>query len=170
MNKFFIVSTSFLFVAGFISIAWAHGSSGGGSGYRSSGYSSHQFNRPSSQRAGISHRRHHGHSNSRQHHLSHKRVSPQSLRLPRIERGVIQSQPGPLQNKSFNSPLAKHHSQGFGVSPLRKALERKGLRHFHSPHAHHHNNSDLWFLYGKDKEFRQMGLIPPLPQTSRGLK
>jgi hypothetical protein len=34
------------------------------------------------------------------------------------------------------------------------------------PHSYPDNYSDPWFLYGKGKEFRQMGILPPIPQTS----
>ncbi len=163
MNKLLIVSASFLFVVGSISITWAHGpKASSSSGYRSSGHSKPHFSKPSHMRSGRGH----------QHRGS---VSPQSRRLPRIEHGVIHSKPGPLQNKPFYSPLTKSYNQGFGVSPLRKALERKGvqqvLRHSHSPHpSYFDKNPDPWFLYGKGDKFRQMGLIPPRRKDSQGLR
>lgn len=159
MNKLLIVSASFLFIAGSISMAWAHGPKGSGSGYRSYGYSKPHFSK--SPRSGRGH----------QHHRS---VSPRSRRLPNIEHGVIHNKPGPLQNKPFYSPLTDSYDQGYGVSPLRKAQERKGAqqapRHSHSPHAHQDNYPDSWIHYGKQKQLRQLGILPPLPETSQGSK
>jgi hypothetical protein len=175
MNKLLILSASFLFIAVSVSTAGAHGPNGSGSGYRSHAYSKPHFSRPSHLRSGIGHHQRRGHSHfgsfprSRRHHLPHGSVSSQAHRLPKVEHGVLHSKPGPLQKKPFFSPITKFYDQGFGVSPLRKALERKGSRqvprHTHSPHSHPDNHSDPWFLYGKGKEFRQMGILPPIPQT-----
>jgi len=172
MKKLLIVSAGFLFVAGFISIAWAHGPNGGGLGYRSHGYSQPYFNR-SFPRSVRGHHQHHGHSYygslpySKRNHVPRGSISRQSRRLPRIENGVILSKPGPIQSKQNISPLTKAYDRGIGVSPLRKALERKGVQQvpqpLHTPHAHHGNHSDPWFYYGKGKQLRQLGILPPLP-------
>jgi hypothetical protein len=85
--------------------------------------------------------------------------------LPRIENGILYSKPGPLQTRTVDSPLIRAHNRGIGVSPLRKAIERKALRkaprHFPSPHSYFLENPDPWFLYGKGDELRQMGILPP---------
>lgn len=178
MKKLLIVLAGCLFFVGSISMSWAHGPKGSGSGYRSLGSTKPYFTR--SPRSGIGHR-HLGKSNIRSRRnfgrrpLSRRGVSPQSRRLPRIERGVILSKPSPLQKKFFYSPVAKSYERGFGVSPFRKSLERQRPlripRHSHAPRpSYFNNNPDPWFLYGKGKEFRQMGLLPPLPQTSRKLR
>jgi hypothetical protein len=176
-KKLLIVSASLLCVAGFISMAWAHGPGGSGFGYRSYSYSTPHFSRPSHSRIGGGFRQHPGHSRygslpySKRGHL---RRSRQSHRLPRIENGIILGKPGPIQSKTLRDSRTKSFSPGFGVGPLRKALQRKGLqqgpRHTPSSHIYFSNNPEPWFLYGKGKEFRQMGLIPPLPQTSQKLK
>jgi hypothetical protein len=176
MNKLCIISASFLFIAGSVSTAWAHGPNRNSSGYRSHAYSKPHFSRPSHLRSGIGHHQRRGPSHlgsfprSRQHHLPHGSVSPRVHRLPRIEHGVLHSKPGPLQKRPFYSPITKFYDQGLGVSPLRKAQERKESRqvprHMHSPHFHPDNHSDPWFLYGKGKEFRQMGILPTIPQTT----
>ena len=110
MKKLLILSAGFLCVAGFVSIAWAHGPNGGGFGHR--GYSSSKpyFNKPFQTRSGRHLGRHHKHLHrgslnpSKQRHL---RRAQRSRRLPGIVNGVIQSKPGPLQNRSFSSPIAK---------------------------------------------------------------
>lgn len=176
MKKLLIALVSLLFVAGFISMAWAHGSNG--SRYsRSHGYSKHHSSRPSHPRFGDGfrqHRRHLHHGSLTHSKRRHLRRSRQYHRLPRIENGVILSRPGPLQNRSFNSPIARAYARGIGVSPIMKSLEKKALqqvpRHSISSRSYHYNNPEPWFLYGKGKEFRQMGLIPSLPQASQELK
>lgn len=164
MKKLLIVSAVFLFVAGFISMAWAHGPNRGGGGFRSHGYSKPYFTR-SAPRSFRGHHQHHGHSHlgslpfPRRNHLPHGSVSRQSHRLPRIENGVIHSKPGPIQSKQFNSLPGK-------------TLGRKGTRqvphHSHSPRVHRDKHSGAWFHYGKEKQLRQLGILPPLPHTSQG--
>ena len=163
MKKLLTVLASFIFVVGFISIAWAHGPNGGGLGYRSHGYSQPYFNR-SFPRSVRGHHQHHGHSYygslpySKRNQVPRGSISRQSRRLPRIENGVILSKP---------SPLTKAYDRGVGVSPLRKALESKGVQQvpqpLHSPHAHQGKPSDPWFYYGKGQQLRQLGILPPLP-------
>jgi len=156
MNRLLIIALSFLFFVGFISIAWAHGPHG--NNYRSYSHSKPHSSRPSNPRSGIGNQQRHRHSRH----------------LPRIENGIIVSKSGPIQSKTLRNSRTKSFSPGFGASPLRKALQRKGLqqvpRHSHSSHSYYHDNPEPWFLYGKGKEFRQMGLIPPLPLTSQSFR
>ena len=163
MKKLLILSASLLCVAGLVSITWAHGPKGGGFGYRGHSYGKPQFHAPSRLSAGIG--RHHRHFSRKP--FSRRGVSPGSRRLPHIDNGVIHSRPGPLQNRPFNSPIANAYNRGIGVSPIRKAQERKAPpqvpSYTHRPYTHHDDNPEPWFLYGNGKEFRQMGLIPPLP-------
>jgi len=177
MKKLLIVSAGLLCVAGFISMAWAHGPSGSGFGYRSYSYSTPHFSRPSHPQIGSDFRQRHRHSHYGS--LSHTkryylRRSRQSHRLPRIENGIILSKPGPLESRFLSNPIAKTYDRDIRVSPIRKALGKRGSRqsprHTPSSHIYFSNNPEPWFLYGKGKEFRQMGLIPPLPQTSQKLK
>ena len=193
MKKLLILFVSLLFVAGFTSLAWAHGFKSGGSGFRGHGNSKSHYSRSTHRRSGggfsqylsrpshrrmgggfRQHRRHlhrHSFSHSRRHHL---RGSRRSHRLPRIRKGSILSRPSLLQNKPFNSPIERAYARGIGVSPILKSQEKKALqqtpRHSHPSHSYHHNNPEPWFLYGKGKEFRQMGLIPSLPKASLKLK
>ncbi len=148
MNKLLIVSASVLFVAGFISMAWAHGPNGSGSGYRSYGHSKPHFNRPSYPRIHLRHNQHFRHQSHNKHygHQRHHR-----------------------HYKPYYSPLAKSYDYDYEAS-LPRENSRPVPRHTHSSHIYYNNNPEPWFLYGKGKQLRQMGIIPPLPQTSRGLK
>ena len=181
MQKLITVLASVLLLAVWVTEAWAHGSGGFRSGTRSDGYSKPGFYRPSFKNPGSGGRNFYGHPRSfrgtgtgyghgRPHHGRlygpYRQRIPQDQRLPRIESGILLSKPGPLQNRTFYSPLVQsYYNRGFGVSPLRKALERKKLqkapRHFHSPHLYYHENPDPWFLYGKGDQLRQMGILPP---------
>jgi hypothetical protein len=166
MKKLLIISAGFLCVAGYVFPAWAHGPNGVGSGYHNQSYSKPHFNKSFQPRSGRHFGRHHRHlhhgslTHSKQRHL---RRAQRSRRLPGIVNGVIQSKPGPLQNRSFSSPIAKAYDRGIGVSPIRKALEKQTPAHSLSSRSYHRNNPEPWFLYGQGENFRQMGLIPPLP-------
>ncbi len=164
MKKLLIFSAGFLCMAGFVSIAWAHGPSGGGAGYYNRGYAKPIFNQSFQSRSGRHLGRHHKHlhhgSLTKQRQL---RRFQRSRRLPGIVNGVIQSQPGPLQTRSLSSPIAKAYERGIGISPLRKALEKQTPAHSLSSRSYHRKNPEPWFLYGQGENFRQMGLIPPLP-------
>ena len=180
MRNLLIALVSLLFVAGLsfpgvgarFQKRWL-GFSGGTANSKS------HFTRPSHQRIGggfRQHRRHlHHHSflHSKRHHLRHSR---QLKRLPRFGNGIILGRSGSLQTRNIPGPgpIARAYARGIGVSPIMKSQEKKALqqvpRHSHSSLSYHHNNPEPWFLYGKGKEFRQMGLIPSFPQSSQGLK
>jgi hypothetical protein len=110
---------------------------------------------------------HHSSSHSKQHHF---RRSRHLHRLPRVKNGTILHRPSTFQNRDFNSPIARAYARGIGVSPIMKNLEEKALKevpqHSHSSRSYHFNNPNPWFLYGKSKEFRQLGLIPSFPNTT----
>jgi len=183
MKKLLIISVSILCVAGFFSITWAHGPNGGGSSYRGHGYSKPHYSRPSHQRNGggfsqhLSRNRRHLHkhsfSHSKRHHL---RRLGRLKRLPRFGNGVILGRSGRLRTRNIPGPgpIARAYARGIGVSPIMKSQEEKALRqvphHSLSSRTYHSNNPEPWFLYGKGKEFRQMGLIPSLPQAPQDLK
>jgi hypothetical protein len=178
MKKLLIALVSLLFVAGFISMAWAHGSNGSSYGSRGHGYSKHNSSRPSHPRFGggfRQHRKHLHHGSLTHSKRRHLRRSRQLHRFPRIRNGIILGGSRFLQNRPLSSsPIERATARGIGVSPIMKAQERKTLqqapRHSLSSRSYHYNNPEPWFLYGKGKEFRQMGLIPSLPQASQELK
>ena len=178
MKNLVIVAVCFLIVTGWVVEAWSHGPRGFRSGTWSDGYSKPGFFRPSSKNPGSGWHNFYrhlrsfqgtGYGHGRPHHGRlygpHRQRIPQDRRFPRIESGVLLNKPGPLQNRTFYSPLVQSYNRGFGVSPLRKALERKrgqkAPRHFHSPHLYYHENPDPWFLYGKGDQLRRMGILPP---------
>jgi hypothetical protein len=173
MKNLVIVAAGFLIVTGWVAEAWAHGPGGFRSGTRSDGYSKPSFHRPIYRQPRTGFPKHYGSSRALKPyrygnvppHIRYPNLSPTSHGLPRIQNGVLYSKPGPLQNRTFYSPLVQSYNRGFGVSPLRKALERKrrqkAPRHFHSPHLYYHENPDPWFLYGKGDQFRRMGILPP---------
>ena len=138
MKNLVIVAVCFLIVTGWVVEAWAHGPGGFRSGTWSDGYSKPGFFRPSSKNPGSGWHNFYRHPRSfqgtgyghgRPHHGRlygpHRQRIPQDRRFPRIESGVLLNKPGPLQNRTFYSPLVQSYNRGFGVSPLRKALERK---------------------------------------------
>ena len=131
MKKLLIILAGFLFVTAFISMAWAHGPYGSGSGYRSHGYSKPHFKRPSSPRVHQRHNKHYRHY------------------------------------RPYYGPLVRYYD--YGDSPPREESQQVPQ---HSPFSstYYKNNPEPWFLYGKGKQLRQMGILPPIPQTSRGLR
>jgi hypothetical protein len=144
MKKLLIVSAGFLFVMGFISIVWAHGP-GNGSGYRSHGYSKPHFKRHSHPRV---HQRHNKHFRHQHHNKHFRHYRPHRL---------------------YYGPLVRYYDYGYEDNPPREELPQ-APQHTPFSRIYFSNNPEPWFLYGKGKEFRQMGLIPPLPQTSRELR
>ena len=158
MKKLLIVSVSLLCVAGFISMAWAHGPSGSGFGYRSYGHSKPHFSRPSHSRVHQRHNKHYRHQRHKQHYRH-----PRHNKHYRHQRHFRYHRP-------YYGPLVRYYDYGYeDSSPPREELPQVP-RHTPSSRIYFSNNPEPWFLYGKGKEFRQMGLIPPLPQTSQELK
>ncbi len=151
MKKLLIVLAGFLFVTGFISMAWAHGPYGSGSGYRSHGYSKPHFKRPSYPRVHQRHNKHFHHQRHNkhyrhQHHNKHYR-----------------------HYRPYYGPLVRYYDYDYGDSPSREESPQVPQ---HTPFSrnYYNNNPEPWFLYGKGKQLRQMGILPPIPQTSRGLR
>ena len=128
MKKLLILSAGFLCVTGFVSIVWAHGPNGGSSGYRGYSYSKPHFNKSFQPRSGRHFGQHHRHlhhgslTHSKQRHL---RRAQRSHRLPGIVNGVIQSKPGPLQNRSFSSPIQRLMIEGLASARSGKRWRSK---------------------------------------------
>ena len=160
MNKLLIVSVSFLFVAGFISMAWAHGPNRSGSGYRSYGHSKPHFSRPSYPRIHLRHNQHFRH----QRHNKHYRHQRHNKHYSHQRHYRHHRYYGP-----YYGPLGRSYEYGYEDGPPREE-SLQVPQHTPSSHIYYSNNPEPWFLYGKGKEFRQMGLIPPIPQTSQELR
>ncbi len=149
MKRLVLVLAGVLMLAAWVASAWAHGPNGNRSGYKSHNFSQPRSSRPSYRNP--SPRFGHAKSSSRNRKSNRGYIPPQSKRLPRIEGGVLYSKPGPLQNRPFSSPIAKAYERGWGVSPRRKALEKKNRLqpppHTHAPRRQF-PSPDPWFLYG----------------------
>lgn len=179
MDKFLIVIISLALLMLWVAESWAHGPGGSRTGTLSYGYKKPSFHRPLYQQPRTGLPKHYGplralrptHYGYALPHIRYPYLTPTSQRLPRIEKGVLYSKPGPLQTHTIYSPLIRAHNRGIGVSPLRKAIERKALRkaprHFPSPQSFFFENPDPWFLYGKGDELRRMGILPPKAPPSR---
>jgi len=145
MKKLLIVLAGFLFVTAFISMAWAHGPYGSGSSYRSHGYSKPHFKRHFHPRVHQRHNKHFRHQRHNQHyrHYRHHRL--------------------------YYGPLVRYYDYGYEDNPPREESPQVP-RHTPFSRIYYKNNPEPWFLYGKGKQLRQMGILPPIPQTSRGLR
>lgn len=175
MKKLLIVSAAFLMVTGIVSITWAHGPNGGG-GFRSYGNSKPSLSKPSFS----SRTQGHSHYGSRpgQQHRGQSRAFPRTRQFPGIGSGLIRNNPGSLQNEAGLSPLEKAYSRGVGVSPLRKALERKAppVPSYPQPSTFPQSTPffapvpDPWFYYGNGNQLRQLGVVPTFPQASQDLE
>lgn len=171
MKKLLILSAGFLFAVGLMSTAWAHGPKGSGSGFRGHGFSKSHFNKSTISRSGVHFRQHlrksgrglifrnHGRSkarfkrfaNSPRRHLrQHRRFRDQG-----VNRSFRR-----FRNSRFFSPFLYNPYYGYGDSLPRQDL-RPAPQHTSSSRIYYNENPEPWFLYGKGKQFRQMGLIPP---------
>jgi hypothetical protein len=183
MKKLSIVLASFLFVAGFISIAWAHGPKGSGSGYRGHSYSKPHFSRPSYPRIHLRHnqhyrhQRHKGHKGHNKHYLQqrhkghNKHYRHQSHQRPNQHYRHKNHRRHHRYYRPYYGPYGRYYDFDYGYGddpPIEESPQVP--QHTPSSQIYYNNNPEPWFLYGKGKEFRQMGLIPPLPQTSQGLR
>ena len=148
MKKLLIVLTGLLCASGFVSIAWSHGPKAPASGIHSSGGSKFHFNRHSHPR------KHLGRS---KHHFRHKRGHQRHL--------------GKLGRYWFYTPYYNTGIRAYGYQdiPPKEEVEQ-APKHTQADQLYYDANPEPWFLYGNGKEFRQMGLIPPLSQTSEDLK
>jgi hypothetical protein len=155
MKKLSIVLAGFLFVAGFFSTSWAQGPKGGGSGYRGHGHSKPHYSRPSHSRIHSRHNQHYRHKGHNKHyrHKGHKRHH-RHYRQGRYY-------------WPYYGPYGRYYEYGYEDDP--PIEESQVPQHSPSSHIYYNKNPEPWFLYGKGKEFRQMGLIPPLSQT-QGLR
>lgn len=171
MKKFLILPVSLLLTIGLISITWAHGPKRSGSGVRGHSVSKPAFQKPERSSVGIGFRQHLRKSNRKA--LSHASRKPLSRRgvltdsrpLPRVVTGTLFGKRAFLRNRRLLS--IPFFNRNFGVRLRKQAPEEKELlpasQPAYSSEMYFDNNPNPWFLYGKGKEFRHMGLIPPLP-------
>ena len=182
MKKLLIVSISFLWIAGFTSMVWAHGPKSGGHGFISHGHSKPHFSRHSHKGKHLGRKLSlRPHQRSRHHLGREPRVQKHSRRGHGIRRhGHSKQLLG--KHSHLRVRLGRNHRFGrFGLnrfqrfyryySPtLRKDYEdrapqeesRSVPQHTPASHIYYDTNPEPWFLYGKSKEFRQLGLIPPI--------
>jgi hypothetical protein len=169
MKKLLIALLSLLFVVGFISMVWAHGLKGSGSGFRSHGHSKFHFSKSSHSRIGGGFRQHHGKFGrgssvrSRRHSKFHFNRSFHSRKHFRYNRHFRNHR----YYSPYFSPFVRYYD--YDDNPPREEVLQIP-QHTPSSRIYYNDNPEPWFLYGKGKEFRQMGLIPSLPQASQELK
>jgi hypothetical protein len=167
MKKLLIVSVSFLFVAGFVSMVWAHGPKGSSnSGFRSHGYSKPHFSKPSHPQTQLRHNQQLRHKSIKRHHRNFRHYRYYS---PYYSPFITPYGYDYGYGGGYGYGGYGYGGYGYGDSPPREE-PRQVPQHTPSSRVYYNNNPEPWFLYGKGKEFRQMGLIPPLSQTSQGLK
>lgn len=175
MKKLLIVSVSFLFVAGFISMAWAHGPKGSNSGFRSHGYSKPHFSRPSHPQKKLHHNPQLRHKSVKRHQRHHRNFRHYRYYSPYYSPFITPYGYDYGYGGGYGYGGYGYGGYGYGGgygyrdSPPREE-PRQVPQHTPSSRVYYNNNPEPWFLYGKGKEFRQMGLIPPLSQASQGLK
>lgn len=191
MKKLTIVLACFLLVAGGISISWAHGSKGGGSGFRGHGHSRPHFSRPSYPGIHLRHNQHINHKSHRSRHYhqkSHKRQNRLYRQKGHHRHKAHNKYKGHHRHKGHLRHKGHHKHKGHHRHYRHKGHHRyywpyygpyariygyedgppldespQGPQHTLSSEIYYNKNPDPWFLYGKGNELRQMGVIPPLP-------
>ena len=157
MKKFLIVAISFLWMAGFTSMAWAHSPKRSGHVFHSHGHSKPHFSRHSHKGKHLghgqgfrTHRPSKHHLGKRSHFRKHlgQRQGFRRLGPRRFQRFYRYYSPT-LRNNDYEERAPREES-------------RPAPKHSAASHIYYDTNPEPWFLYGKSKEFRQMGLIPPL--------
>ena len=150
IRKFLILVVGLILLAGWFSTAWGHGPKGFNPGFRNFGFN------PAQPGLKVFPRLHQNRSRAFPPVLKPRYHAPKYLSRIGIPR------PDPLSKKIARKRLRRFIRQGLGRQGFNPTFKRnKAPIVTPSPGLQsNHPESDPWFLYGKGKILRQMGILP----------